>query len=82
MQKSDCYIFKKTYHPEEYYLIVEKSEVNKTWIKIKDLSLLSNKKKILRFTIIGFFDINEINIRETIKKKGENYLLAFINNIL
>ncbi len=45
MQKSDCYIFKKTYHPEEYYLIVEKSEVNKTWIKIKDLSLLSNKKE-------------------------------------
>lgn len=44
-KKSDYNVFKKAYHPGEYYLIVEKSEVNNTWIKIKDLSLLSNKKE-------------------------------------
>lgn len=44
-QEPDCNVFKKAYYPEEYYLIVESSEIDDTWIKVEGYSLLTNQKE-------------------------------------
>jgi hypothetical protein len=68
-EKTDCNNIKIAYYPDEYNLIVESSEIDDTWIKINGFSLLTNQKENIMVHNNWIFDVDELEMGDTIKKE-------------
>lgn len=71
-RKADCNDVKLAFYPDEYNLIVEKSKINLTWIKVEGHLPVTLKKSSIMVHNNWIIDSNEIEVGDTIlKKKGE-----------